>query len=605
MAERDVQAGAGRWSQGDRPDPLSSSVAAAPDRQAPGRVAAGGELASLFEQAGRWIEDGVRRGWLSAEDTARLAAVEQASPADLFSGGASRPLVVALFGGTGVGKSSLLNRIAGEPLARTGVQRPTSREVTLYVPAAARPAALPAGLPLESVQIREHLSEVFSNVAWVDAPDIDSVEENNRRLALAWLPHVDLVLYVVSPERYRDDSGWRVLRQRGGRHGWVFVMNRWDEGDPRQRGDFAAILRDAGFTDPLILCTCGLTAAPALPSPDELGELLSIVVRMQRAHVVEQFARLGSTVRLRELRDVLRGAVQRCGDEEGWEQFERWWQDHWGKTASAVLSGATWVIQTTAGRIAALHGGLAGTLRRRSAVLRGPRATDLTESNPADDLEAAAQGLWDEWTHAKVRAALDHAETRLRQAGLPAAPMMAGLGEPVGGAAAAVTARARDELRAALSRPGTLLQRAARRASGFLSVVLPGAALAWIAYTAIVGYFRASRGEAAFLGAPFLVHSGLLMLVSWLPPFLLDRWLRPSLERALSVAQREALAGELEETGRRLATAVGRVAAEAVQFRARGVSILRAVEDGAGGEPVFDGEIARLVRSQDSRERGR
>ncbi|TWT41216.1 hypothetical protein RAS1_39100 [Phycisphaerae bacterium RAS1] len=556
------------------------------------------EYHALFARAAEWISDGVRAGWLGDVDQSQFAAIEQAAPADLFTGRAARPLVAALFGGTGVGKSSLLNRIAGEALARTGVQRPTSREVTLYVPAAARPEKLPAALPLGSVQIREHHSDALANVAWIDAPDIDSVEESNRRLALAWLPHVDLVIYVVSPERYRDDPGWRVLQQRGGRHGWIFVMNRWDEGDLRQREDFAAILRGAEFADPLVFCTCGLSQTPRLPSPDQLDELLARVRALQSAHRVEELARLGCAARLRELREMLSGAIQRCGDEEKWEQFEIWWRSQWSKTAAAVADGATWVIQASAGRIAALHGGVVGAIRRQAAALRNPRSVEPRELTPADELAAAAHGLWDEWTEAKVRSALDQAETRLRLDGLPSAPAMAALAEPARDAAAAVTAAARDELRVALSRPGDLLQRLARRATGFLTVALPGAALAWIAYTAIVGYFNASRGQAPFLGTPFLVHSGLVMLVSWLPPFLLDRRLRPSLQRTVAGALRAALERELEEIGSRLAAAVGRSAAEAGRFRSRGESIVAAVDESlqaAAAQPT-DADLTRVIR---------
>ena len=56
------------------------------------------------------------------------------------------------------------------------------------------------------------------------------------------------VVYVVTPERYRDDVGWRILLERENKHGWMFVMNRWDEGDPSQRDDFNRMLRAAGFT---------------------------------------------------------------------------------------------------------------------------------------------------------------------------------------------------------------------------------------------------------------------------------------------------------------------------------------------------------------------
>jgi len=159
------------------------------------------DFAELVRRSREWFERAAAAGWFAAGDRRRFEAVERATPADLFESEPARPLVVALFGGTGVGKSSLLNRIAGAPIAVVGAERPTSRETTLYVHEAVKLANLPPELPLNRVQIRRHRSAAQHDVLWIDAPDIDSVEEENRQTALAWLPHVDLLLYVVSPER--------------------------------------------------------------------------------------------------------------------------------------------------------------------------------------------------------------------------------------------------------------------------------------------------------------------------------------------------------------------------------------------------------------------
>ena len=129
--------------------------------------------------------------------------------------------------------------------------------MTLYVHESVALAYLPAELPVHVVRVERHAGEAFRGVLWIDAPDIDSTEEQNRQAALAWLPHVDLVCYVVSPERYRDDAGWRVLHSRGCKHGWAFIINRWDEGDPRQVDDLSSLLTAAGFAEPLVLRKIG------------------------------------------------------------------------------------------------------------------------------------------------------------------------------------------------------------------------------------------------------------------------------------------------------------------------------------------------------------
>jgi energy-coupling factor transporter ATP-binding protein EcfA2 len=224
---------------------------------------------------------------------------------------------IGLLGPNGAGKSTLLNRLAGEAVARTGVERPTSFEATLYVHESVALADLPAHLPVEAVRVRRHRSTAHRDVLWIDAPDIDSTAEANRRAALAWLPHVDLVCYVVSPERYRDDAGWRVLRQRGHKHGWIFVLNRWDEGDPRQGEDFTGMLREAGFESPLLLRTCCLSRG-TLPSPDEFDQLQAALTRLLEAHGVQELTRLGHSARLQELRTALQASEKRFGDERTW-----------------------------------------------------------------------------------------------------------------------------------------------------------------------------------------------------------------------------------------------------------------------------------------------
>ncbi len=270
------------------------------------------QFADLVAAARQWVEEGTAAEWVEAGSAERFAALERATPADLFVDAQARPLVVALFGGTGVGKSSLLNRLAGATVARVGVERPTSREITLYVHHDVKLADFPETLPLESVEVRRHGDDAHKNILWIDAPDIDSVEPQNRACALAWLPHIDLLVYVVSPERYRDDVGWRVLQDRSLRHGWLFVMNRWDEGDRAQRDDFARMMRTAGFDDPLVLCTSCLDGAE-LPSSDEFARIEAVINDLLAAHGVRELTRLGHRARLQELRATLQAAGAAAG----------------------------------------------------------------------------------------------------------------------------------------------------------------------------------------------------------------------------------------------------------------------------------------------------
>src|SRR5580658_10542139 len=61
------------------------------------------------------------------------------------------PLVVATFGGTGTGKSTLVNALVGQECARTGRQRPTTTRPLLLVHPETEPAAL--GLALDDFDV--------------------------------------------------------------------------------------------------------------------------------------------------------------------------------------------------------------------------------------------------------------------------------------------------------------------------------------------------------------------------------------------------------------------------------------------------------------------
>ncbi|MEW6252951.1 MAG: GTPase domain-containing protein, partial [Planctomycetota bacterium] len=530
----------------------------------------------LFEQARAWCERTRTGGWLDDTALQRLAAVEHNTPADLFVDQQGRPLVVAFFGGTGVGKSSLLNRLAGAPLARTGVERPTSREVTVYLHESIQLARLAAELPLGRVEVRRHASAAQRDILWIDAPDIDSTEEANRQAALGWLPHVDLVCYVVSPERYRDDIGWRVLHERGHRHGWLFVMNRWDEGDPQQLADFAALLHEAGFQEPVVLRTSCAPGRPA-SAADDFDQLQTTLAALLAAHGVRELTRLGHRARLLELRTALDTALQRLGDAARWRQLGDTLHGAWDAASVTIREGAEWSLRAAAGRFAAAQGGLLGPVRRGWIAARGGAVAPvesqtpnlkLTETTPQEalaDVDRLVAPVWDDWTRAKVTAALDTLELAARHANMATEPLRRQLDAAADAGAAEVAQMLRDAVRAALARPGTRLTRAARRVTGFLMVFLPILALLWVAWRVVRDFYRAAGLGAGYLGWSFAIHSGLLVLLAWAVPFLLDRLLKPSIERTVLSALRTGLRLGLLELGARLEQAFASARRAAVE----------------------------------------
>jgi hypothetical protein len=114
--------------------------------------------------------------------------------------------ILALVGGTGVGKSSLLNALAGSSVSDASVRRPTTAQPLAWVPKSSRPslAGLLAWLGVPKDQVRDHRGDALGDVAILDLPDLDSIEGAHRERVEAILPRVDSVVWVTDPEKYHD-----------------------------------------------------------------------------------------------------------------------------------------------------------------------------------------------------------------------------------------------------------------------------------------------------------------------------------------------------------------------------------------------------------------
>ena len=155
------------------------------------------------------------------------------------------PLLVLLIGPTGAGKSSLVNGLAGRLVSRSGVLRPTTRELVAVVGPADRDALVAEGAPLPSLagdRLRVVTDEgAPSGIALVDAPDVDSIEHANRELTDRLAEAADLGIFVTTATRYADRVPWDVLlRARDRGLPLVVVVNRM----PEEPADRAAVLDD-------------------------------------------------------------------------------------------------------------------------------------------------------------------------------------------------------------------------------------------------------------------------------------------------------------------------------------------------------------------------
>ncbi len=555
-------------------------------------------------------------GWIGAARLAQLQNIERSSPDLLFSPAPARPIVVGLFGGTGVGKSSLLNRIAGVNVSQTGVMRPTSRSVTLYVHEQVSLAELPADLPADRIAVKRHADPNHRHVVWVDTPDLDSADEANRACTLAWLGHLDLLVYVASPERYRDDVGWRVLRDRQARHAWIFVMNRWDEGGGGQDADWFRVLREAGFDDPLLIRTSCAEAAgrqAARRDSDELPVLTDAVRALFDASGVERLALRRARLRNEELAAWLDDANRDIGDAGAWGAATRSAREHWPAAAETIRSAAAFGVEIAARRFATRQSPLGGVpeallrLTGRAAPAPSPAANQPTiaearEGAPGpatggEDTAWAARLVWDGYSEEQIENFAQRSLMVLDRAGLPTAAAEGALDRFRNTAIASARGEIERSLRAALAAPGRAWQRAAIAVLKWLTRVLPIAAALWIAYAAVIGFHRGASGGGAYFGSEFLFSAGTLLLVAWGLPALLRYSLQPSVEDAARAGLRSGLELALSAVTSAHADALARLERDAAAIRGAADGLLNRLRSEAPEPPPSPHEdaIRRLV----------
>lgn len=186
------------------------------------------------------------------------------------------PLLAVVGGSTGAGKSTLVNALVGHPVTRSGAIRPTTRQpILLHHPAdagwfegqrvlptlnrirgtisteplpASRAGATPDAEAISSLVLVADPA-VPEGIALLDAPDVDSISDDNRRLAGQLLAAADLWIFVTTANRYADAVPWKLLLNAASRDIMVaVVLDRVpQEAEAEVSADLRALLQQEGL----------------------------------------------------------------------------------------------------------------------------------------------------------------------------------------------------------------------------------------------------------------------------------------------------------------------------------------------------------------------
>lgn len=156
--------------------------------------------------------------------------------------------VVALAGATGSGKSSTFNALTGTEVAAVGVRRPTTSAALACTWGTSSAEELLEWLEIprrHAVEADPARAEALAGLVLIDLPDHDSTEISHRMEVDRLVQLVDVLVWVVDPQKYADAALHdRYLKPLAG-HAEVMlvVLNQIDRLDPEERASCRQDLR--------------------------------------------------------------------------------------------------------------------------------------------------------------------------------------------------------------------------------------------------------------------------------------------------------------------------------------------------------------------------
>lgn len=221
--------------------------------------------------------------------------------------------VIGMLGGTGAGKSSLVNALSGAEVVTAGVRRPTTNEACAVLPAGRAPRELLGWLGV--ARRVEAPKALPGDTVVIDLPDIDSIEVSHAEIADRLASRVDALVVVVNPQKYADarlHDEW-LSRLRSSHASVTVVLTHIDTVAPAERESIERDLRR-------LLCARGMSTATVLCVSSATGEGVPGLAK-HLSKEAERVSRQAARARqaLREAALLIRDAVGLEGAVRGIE----------------------------------------------------------------------------------------------------------------------------------------------------------------------------------------------------------------------------------------------------------------------------------------------
>jgi GTPase Era involved in 16S rRNA processing len=143
-------------------------------------------------------------------------------------------LIVALLGGTKVGKTTLVNALAGRVIGEASAKACFTSRPAVFVhrnrEAVARKALAGVLAPTDRVEVHEE--KELESIILVDTPDFDGSTTAHRDIFHRVLERADLAICVVTTQKYDAEELYKILAVSMGFRRSIVVFNRTDEGIP-------------------------------------------------------------------------------------------------------------------------------------------------------------------------------------------------------------------------------------------------------------------------------------------------------------------------------------------------------------------------------------